>query len=186
MDAQSSIRIIGGKWRSRKVSFMTKDGLRPTPDRVRETLFNWLAPFMVDAVCLDLYAGSGVLGLEALSRGAAAVYALDSDRDCVQRIAQNQQVLQAENYTLLNKSALDWLQAPQFSADIIFVDPPYKQNILYKTLDLLEQNNWVKSGGVIYFEQDQPLDAELLPAGWNIWRESKAGKVFFYLAQRQD
>lgn len=186
MDAQSSIRIIGGKWRSRKVSFVTKDELRPTPDRVRETLFNWLAPFIVDAVCLDLYAGSGVLGLEALSRGAATVTALDCDRDCVARIAQNQQALQADDYQLLNKNALDWLQTPQFTADVIFVDPPYKQDILFKTLALLDQNNWVKNGSVIYFEQDQPLNPELLPTGWEVWRESKAGKVYFYLAQKQN
>lgn len=182
MNAQSSIRIIGGKWRSRKVSFMANDELRPTPDRVRETLFNWIAPYIVGAKCLDLYAGSGVLGFEALSRGAASVVALETDRDCCEQIQKNKTVLQADNMEIYNKSALDWLQTSRFSADIIFVDPPYKQQILFKTLELLSEHNWVAPEGLVYFEQDKPLDETLLPKQWSIWRSSKAGKVYYYLA----
>ena len=96
MDAQSSIRIIGGKWRSRKVGFITKESLRPTPDRVRETLFNWLAPHILGATCLDLYAGSAVLGFEALSRGAKSVIAIEKDRQNYQQILQNSATLQAD------------------------------------------------------------------------------------------
>ena len=185
MDAQSSIRIIGGKWRSRKVSFMTKEALRPTPDRVRETLFNWLAPCISGAKCLDLFSGSGVLSFEALSRGAESVVALESDRDCYQQILAQKQILQADALDVLNKNVLDWLQAPKFSADIVFVDPPYKQQILGKTLQLLETNNWVKVDGLVYFEQDTPLDLSQLPENWALWRNSKAGKVFYFLATKE-
>lgn len=184
-DSQSSIRIIAGKWRSRKVSFMTKDELRPTPDRVRETLFNWLAPYIVGARCLDLFAGSGVLGFEALSRGAASVVSLESDRDCCEQITHNKEVLQADNMEILNKNALDWLQIPKFAADIVFVDPPYKQQILFKVLQLLEDNNWIAPQGLVYFEQDVPLNPTQLPAAWSIWRESKAGKVYYFLALKE-
>lgn len=182
MDAQSSIRIIAGKWRSRKVSFITKENVRPTPDRVRVTLFNWLAPYIVGSKCIDLFAGSGVLGFEALSRGAESVITLETDRDCCERIAQNKQLLQADEMQILNKSALEWLQTPKFSADLIFVDPPYQQQILFKTLKLLADNNWVAPQGLVYFEQSQRLDESLLPDNWSIWRSSKAGKVYYYLA----
>jgi 16S rRNA (guanine966-N2)-methyltransferase len=185
MDAQSSIRIIGGKWRSRKVSFITKDALRPTPDRVRETLFNWLAPYIHGAVCLDLYAGSGVLGLEALSRGAQSVVALENDRDNYQKILQAKEILQADTLEVLHKNVLDWLQTPKFTADIIFVDPPYKQEILIQTLQLLEANNWVSPDGMIYFEQDKPLELSELPANWTLWRNSKASKVYYFLAMKE-
>lgn len=185
MDAQSSIRIIGGKWRSRKVSFVTKESLRPTPDRVRETLFNWLAPYISGAVCLDLYSGSGALAFEALSRGAKSVVALESDRDCYQQIMQTATVLKADGLEVLNKNVLDWLQHPKFTADIVFVDPPYKQEILLKTLQLLEANNWVGKDSLIYFEQDKPLDATGLPAHWSLWRSSKAGKVYYFLGMKE-
>jgi 16S rRNA (guanine966-N2)-methyltransferase len=182
MDAQSSIRIIGGKWRSRKVSFMTKEDLRPTPDRVRETLFNWLAPYIVGTKCLDLYAGSGVLGFEALSRGAESVMSIEADRDCCQQILHNKEVLHADAMTVHNHNALDWLHTPRFAADIVFADPPYKQQILFKTLQLLDQNNWVAPQGLVYFELDKPIDSAQLPARWTIWRSSKAGKVYYFLA----
>ena len=153
MNSQSSIRIIGGKWRSRKVHFMGKEMLRPTPDRVRETLFNWLTPFIVESVCLDLFAGSGVLGFESLSRGAASVVALENDRDCYQQIAKNKDVLQADKMELLNKNVIDWLQQSKFTADIVFVDPPYNKGMLAKTLQLLEDHKWVQAQSLIYFEQ---------------------------------
>lgn len=185
MDTQSSIRIIGGKWRSRKVKFMTKDTLRPTPDRVRETLFNWLAPEIVGTSCLDLYAGSGALGLEALSRGAKSVVALESDGDNCKQIKLNVDTLQAENYTVLSKNVLDWLRTPQFSADIVFVDPPYKQQLLGPTMQLLEERNWVHVNSLIYFEQDQPFDPKILPSNWALWRQSKAGHVFYFIAIKE-
>lgn len=185
MSEHSNIRIIGGKWRSRKVSFKTKDMLRPTPDRVRETLFNWLAPYIGEAVCLDLFAGSGVLGLEALSRGAKQVLAIEKDRENVAQIEANKEVLDAQGLIVINKSVLDWLHGAPIVADLVFVDPPYKLQLLPETFNLLEQHGWVNAGGFIYFELEQPFEESLLPTSWSIWRKSKAGNVFFYLARKE-
>ncbi len=184
MTAQSSIRIIGGKWRSRKVSFKTKEQLRPTPDRVRETLFNWLAPYIVGANCLDLYAGSGVLGLEALSRGAATATAVENDRDHVLSIQQNAEVLQAHDLKIVQQNVQEFLQQESQTVDIVFVDPPYKKNLLFATLNSLQQNGWLHTGSFVYFEDDKPIALVQLPAGWQLWRESKAGHVYFYLGNK--
>lgn len=185
MASQSSIRIIGGKWRSRKISFESKDTLRPTPDRVRETLFNWLAPYIVGTVCLDLYAGSGVLGFEALSRGASKVLAVDNDRANIVNIDKNRLILQATDLMAINKNVVDWLQGRPIVADIVFVDPPYSLRLLPETLTLLETNAWVHPDSLIYFEQSEPLDPNMLPAGWVLWRHSKAGMVYYYLARKE-
>lgn len=185
MSTHSNIRIIGGKWRSRKVSFETKDTLRPTPDRVRETLFNWLAPYLAGADCLDLYAGSGVLGLEALSRGANSVVAVEVDRHNVQQIEQNQKILRTDALTVVNKNVLDWLTKEYKQFDVVFADPPYKDELLQQTLGLLEKHHWLKINSLIYFEQDKALDPNMLPPTWSIWRESKAGRVHYYLAIKE-
>lgn len=185
MEPQSSIRIIGGKWRSRKVSFITKQDLRPTPDRIRETLFNWLAPDIIGARCLDLYAGSGAMGLEALSRGAQSVTAIELDRECCQKIIENKTTLQADGLEVLNKNVLDWLANQKFTADIVFIDPPYKQQLLAITMQVLEEHNWLRIGSLIYFEQDKPLASNELPENWQLLREKKAGKVYYFLASKE-
>ena len=185
MSAQSNIRIIGGKWRSRKVSFDSKDSLRPTPDRVRETLFNWLAPHIVEAVCLDLYAGSSVLGFEALSRGAKQVFAVENDPDNVKQIKKNLALLDANELQVVQKNVVEWLQGKPTVADIVFVDPPYKLQLLEPTLNLLENNGWLHPESFIYFEDDKPVPPAALPATWTIWRENKAGNVYYYLAQKE-
>lgn len=184
MRAQSSIRIIGGKWRSRKVSFETKEMLRPTPDRIRETLFNWLSPFIIDAVGLDLYAGSGVLGFEALSRGAKSVIAVDLDKDNVLQMEKNKHALDAKTIMIINKNVIDWLKGPPILADLVFVDPPYKLQLLEQTLNLLEEGSWLKQNGFVYFEQNEPYAQESLPRSWTLWREGKAGNVYYYLARK--
>jgi len=185
MSTQSNIRIIGGKWRSRKVIFETKETLRPTPDRVRETVFNWLAPHIVAATCLDLYAGSGALGFEALSRGARAVFTIEQDRQNCLRIEQNKKILQADGMSVLQQSVADWLTKDAFVANIIFVDPPYKLNLLLPTFELLERYHWLQAGSLIYFEQDYPIDPSTLPESWLLWRNSKAGNVYYYLAIKE-
>ncbi len=186
MSAQSSIRIIGGKWRSRKVSFKTKDVLRPTPDRVRETLFNWLAPYIVDATCLDLYAGSGVLGFEALSRGAKEVIAVEVYNANMVQIEQNKELLNASNIMVLNKDVLAWLQGRPMTVDIVFIDPPYNLDLLPTTFKLLDQQDWIKPDGFIYFEDQKPISEEDLPGTWSIWRQAKAGNIHYYLARKQN
>lgn len=185
MSAQSSIRIIGGKWRSRKVSFKTKDTLRPTPDRVRETLFNWLAPFMPGAICLDLYAGSGVLGFEAISRGAKRVITVEKDTENSKQIEVNKENLSASEMQIINKDVANWLQTTPTPADIVFVDPPYKLQLLPATLSLLEERGWLQPASFIYFEMDTPYDEETLPKAWVIWRKAKAGNVYYYLARKE-
>lgn len=190
MNAQSNIRIIGGKWRSRKVSFATKEFLRPTPDRVRETVFNWLAPHIVGANCLDLYAGSGVLSLEALSRGALAVVAVEQDLENVNNINANKEKLQAIGLSTVAATVVDWLQkkpsVPNLSAfNIVFIDPPYKMGLLAETMHLLEQYAWLAINSFIYFEHGQAIDQQMLPETWSIWRESKASQVYYYLAKKE-
>jgi 16S rRNA (guanine966-N2)-methyltransferase len=184
--SKSNIRIIGGKWRSRKVSFIADDTIRPTPDRVRETLFNWLAPYIVDSRCLDLYAGSGVLGLEALSRGAEEVLSVEQAPAHATEIKANAENLQAQNFTVYNAECLQWLnQSHPKSIDIVFVDPPYREQLLNKTFAALENKQWLKPGSLVYFEMDQPIALELLPATWKIWRESKAGNVLYFLCKKE-
>jgi 16S rRNA (guanine966-N2)-methyltransferase len=111
--------------------------------------------------------------------------ALENDRDCYQQILQQKEILKAEGLEILNKNVLDWLQTPKFCADIVFVDPPYKQQILLQTLELLEKNNWVKADSLVYFEQDVDLEPSQLPANWSLWRSSKAGKVYYFLAIKE-
>ena len=185
MKTQSSIRIIGGKWRSRKVSFITKDALRPTPDRVRETLFNWLAPHIVGSVCLDLYAGTGVLGLEALSRGAKSNVAVDKDQENIEQININADLLEVDNLQAHSMDCLKWLQGKPFVADIVFVDPPYHSDMLQETFKLLEDNGWLQEGSLIYFELDKPIDEKILPITWKIKKHRKAGHVLYYLAEKE-
>ena len=184
MGAQSNIRIIGGKWRSRKVSFLAKEFLRPTPDRVRETVFNWLSPYIVGARCLDLYAGSGVLGLEALSRGASAVVAVEQDPENVVSINANKENLQTHGLLIVAGSVVDWLQQKKSmqnlaAFNIAFIDPPYRMGLLAETMRLLEQNDWLAINSYIYFEHGEPIDLQVLPATWSLWRESKAAQVYY-------
>jgi 16S rRNA (guanine966-N2)-methyltransferase len=182
MTAQSNIRIIGGKWRSRKVSFATNGSLRPTPDRVRETLFNWLTPYIVGANCLDLYAGSGVLGFEALSRGAKKVIAVEQDAASVDHINANKQKLEASGFSVYGRNVLDYLQQDPQPMEIVFIDPPYKLNLLAPTWQALDNFGWVHKGSLVYFEDAKAIDPATMPDNWQIWRESKAGNVFYYLA----
>ena len=137
------IRIIGGQWRGRKLPVPESPGLRPTTDRVRETLFNWLAPSMVDAHCLDCFAGSGALGLEALSRYAASTTLLEMERSVAQQLQKNLATLKANNGKVVNTNTLAFLSQPGTPHHIVFVDPPFRKGLLEETLSLLEKNHWL-------------------------------------------
>jgi 16S rRNA (guanine966-N2)-methyltransferase len=137
------IRIIGGQWRGRKLPVPDSPGLRPTTDRVRETLFNWLAPSMVDAHCLDCFAGSGALGLEALSRYAASATLLEMERGVAQTLQQNLATLKASNAKVVNTNTLSFLAQKGTPHNVVFVDPPFRKGLLEETLSLLEQNGWL-------------------------------------------
>ena len=180
----NQLRIIGGQWRSRKITFPDLLDLRPTPDRVRETLFNWLAPYIEGARCLDLFAGSGVLGLEALSRNALEVVAIEKNKEALKVLNDNIELLKADRLTTILDDSLAWLETKGTPFDIIFLDPPYQSNYLKPVFSLLEANNWLQELSLIYFESHIPLQLDDLPQTWHLLRDKKAGRVYYYLAQK--
>ncbi|MCE0490175.1 16S rRNA (guanine(966)-N(2))-methyltransferase [Pantoea sp. Mb-10] len=183
--AAGQIRIIGGQWRGRKLPVPNSDGLRPTTDRVRETLFNWLAPDIQQARCLDCFAGSGALGLEALSRYAACATLLELDRSVAQQLTQNLHTLRATQGVVVQANTLQWLSQPGTPFDIVFVDPPFRKGLLQETLTLLEQNGWLSHQALIYVESEVEHGAPVAPASWDLYREKIAGQVAYRLYQRQ-
>ena len=185
MSVHNRIRIIGGRWRSRKLGFPDRPDLRPTPDRVRETLFNWLRPAVEGARCLDLFAGSGALGWEALSRGAGEVVMVERDRRVVRRLRENRELLGAEGATIQQGAALDYLAGSGKPFDIVFLDPPFRQGLLGECVRGLESGGWLSPCAWIYMESEIGLLEQLpLPAGWSIVRSRSAGQVSYNLAQR--
>ena len=179
---QSSLRIIGGQWRGRKLAFTPADGLRPTPDRVRETLFNWLAPSIRGARCLDLFAGSGALGLEALSRGAQACDFVDTSAAAVRQIELHLQTLQAGARARCHLgTALTFLQGDTGPRDIIFIDPPFGKNLVDPICAQLAGSNGVGAGGFIYIETAARDPAPKVPPNWRLHREKEAGEVAYRL-----
>ena len=179
------IRIIGGQWRGRKLPVPDSAGLRPTTDRVRETLFNWLAPVLPQARCLDCFAGSGALGLEALSRHAASVTLLELERPVAQQLEKNVQTLRASAAKVVNANTLSWLAAAGEPYDVVFVDPPFRKGLLAQTLHLLEQNHWLAEEAMIYVESEVEHGAPPVPASWSLHREKIAGQVAYRLYHRQ-
>lgn len=171
------LRIIGGEWRSRRLSFVDAPHLRPTPDRVRETLFNWLQGHLAGARCLDLFAGSGALGFEALSRGATQVVMVEKHTAAANALRQNIQLLQATGAQLINDDALRYLQRETQSFDLIFLDPPFRQDFLPKVLNLINARGLLKAEGLIYLEQEAEAQLDLGPFGLTIYRQTKAGQV---------
>jgi len=178
------LRVIGGHHRSRVLQFVDADGLRPTPDRVRETLFNWLAPIISGARCLDAFAGSGALGIEALSRGAAHLDFCETNPAAANAIAANLALLKCDNATLHRRDVATLLQAHATQPyDIVFCDPPFAANLLAPTLAALAQGNWLRERGLIYAEAARD-DAIEPPAGWHWLRHQSAGNVQYGLLQR--
>lgn len=181
----NQLRIIGGRWRGRKVTFAAVPGLRPTPDRVRETLFNWLQPVIDGAHCLDLFAGSGAMGLEALSRGAADVVMVDRDPSVVAALREQLERLGAGGARLVIADALAFLESPAEHFDIVFLDPPYGQNLLVPCCERLESGGWLAADAHIYLEQESSLALPPLPDGWQVLRSKRAGEVGYHLAVRE-
>lgn len=179
------LRIIAGQWRSRQFNFPMAAGLRPTPNRVRETLFNWLAPYVEGAKVLDLFAGSGALVLEALSRGAGSALALDLNPAAINSLRSHLQTLGCDNGQLLNTDALRYLeQQPATAFDLVFLDPPFNQNLLQAACTLLEEKGWLAADAWIYTESENPPSSLGLPGNWRLHREQKAGQVYYALWQR--
>ena len=182
---QGQLRIIAGQWRSRQFDFPMAHGLRPTPNRVRETLFNWLAPYIEGARVLDLFTGSGALFLEALSRGAGSALALDMNPAAINSLRDHLQTLRCENGTLLNSDALVYLQqVPTTPYDLVFLDPPFGQDLLQPACSLLEEKSWLAPRAWIYTESENSPSTLGLPGNWRLHREQKAGQVHYALWQR--
>lgn len=178
----NQLRIIGGQWRSRRLGFPDAPGLRPTPDRVRETLYNWLAPHIRGARLLDCFAGSGALFLEGLSRGAASGVALELERRAADSLRHNLQSLQATQAEVIQGDSLQWLGRPasqQF--DVVLLDPPFHRDLLQSGCQLLEGNGWLAEGALIYTESEQPPSSLGLPARWQLHREKHTGQVYYAL-----
>ncbi|MEZ2743593.1 16S rRNA (guanine(966)-N(2))-methyltransferase RsmD [Halopseudomonas bauzanensis] len=183
---ESQLRIIAGEWRSRRFSFTEQPGLRPTPDRVRETLFNWLSMHIEGARCLDLFAGSGALTLEALSRGAAHALACDMNREVVATLRGHLQTLQCERGEVRQQDALALLAGtPESPFDLVFLDPPFHQDLLIPACTVLEANGWLAPDALIYTESETAPGRLPFPANWHLHREKKAGQVWYSLWQRE-
>ena len=177
---RNRLRIIGGRWRGRRLAFPPRPALRPTPDRVRETLFNWLMPIIDGARCLDLFAGSGVLGMEALSRGAAQVVFVERDPACCAALRDNLALLDAEGGEVVQADVLGFLAGAPQRQDIVFVDPPYHAGLLGPACERLD-SGWVGAGSLIYMERAADEPPPPLPAGWRVHREKRAGQVVYAL-----
>lgn len=182
---RNRLRIIGGDWRSRIVEFADTPDVRPTPDRVRETLFNWLQPVIAGAHCLDVFAGSGVLGFEALSRGAASVVALELDPKAATAIRLNAKTLQTAKLKLEQRSGLEWLgsNVQQQRFDVVFLDPPFAANLFADCCRLLAEQQWLAPRALVYLESGASLETLTLPEGWKLIRHKRAGAVHYGLCE---
>jgi len=187
MNSKSNqVRIIAGQWRGRKLSFPEAHGLRPTPDRIRETLFNWLAPLIPGACCLDLFAGSGALGFEAASRGAARVVMVDHNPDIVRALRLNQQLLCADVIEILEQEAGNYLSARSGQFDLVFLDPPFKDpTLLAKSMRMLTDSGSLKEGARIYLEIPAKAPEPLIPKCWAVEKQKKAGQVAYRLYRKK-
>ncbi|RDH90337.1 MAG: 16S rRNA (guanine(966)-N(2))-methyltransferase RsmD [endosymbiont of Seepiophila jonesi] len=181
----NQVRIIGGKHRGRKLDFPDLPGLRPTGDRVRETLFNWLQPLISGARCLDLFAGSGALGLEAASRGAGQVVILDSAVTVTRQLEANRSLLQLDQLEIVCANALEWLAEQRSSRpfDLVFLDPPFADDLLAESCRLLQSHCWLADNARIYLEDDAGRGLPALPEGWELLKEKRAGQVRYGLAR---
>lgn len=178
----STLRIIGGQWRSRRLPFLTIEGLRPTPDRVRETIFNWLQGRLAGARCLDLFAGSGAFGFEALSRGAAHVTMVEKHPKIVQQLHKNAETLDTQAATIVQADALTWLAHGAIAPfDVVFVDPPYRKAWLSRINQALQDHGHIHHNTLIYIEAERELDPLPVPNTWSLWRSQVAGQVHYSL-----
>jgi len=178
------LRIIGGEWRGRKIRFPPVSAIRPTPDRVRETVFNWLQDVTPGSRCLDLYAGSGALGLEALSRGAREVVFVDTESAAVRGIGDTLRDLGCDRGRVVRADARAFLGQPGTPFDVIFLDPPFAEPVLAEDCRRIDAGGWLKPGGLAYLEAPARGGEPKLPPGWTLLRTKRAGEVGYHLARR--
>lgn len=180
----NKVQIIGGNWRRRQLAFPATATIRPTPAKIRETLFNWLQNYIVGSVCLDLFAGSGALGFEAASRGAKSALLVEKDRATCTALRTAARKLCASQVQINHSSAGDFLQSPPLPLDIVFIDPPFAGNLLATTCQQLENNGWLQPKTLLYLETAK-LDPPNTPSNWHNLKHKRAGQVASYLFQRQ-
>ncbi len=176
------IRIIGGRWKRRLISVPAVPGLRPTPDRVRETLFNWLAPDLPGARCLDLFAGTGALGFEAASRGASRVVLVERDPRVVRHLEQQARALGAGEVQVVPADAESWLETCSERFDVVFLDPPFGTLDIPRLLARLAQSPVLAPHALVYLETPADGDPVCWPSGWSALRAQRAGRVRYHLA----
>jgi 16S rRNA (guanine966-N2)-methyltransferase len=176
----NTVRINAGEWRSRIIKFPDATGLRPTPERVRQTVFNWLGQDLTGLTCLDLFAGTGVMGFEALSRGATAVTLVEKAIPAYKALLENKQLLMATQANILQQDALQFIKFNTVKFNLIFLDPPYHQQWLDKVLPVIAGQ--LHANGLVYVEAEFALDvASEMMTGWQVIKQSKAGNVFYHL-----
>ncbi len=183
MKKTGKVRIIAGEWRSRKLPVADVPGLRPTTGRVRETLFNWLQHSIVQARCLDLFAGTGALGFEAASRGAAEVLMIERDRKAFTSLQQSVDLLKTEKVKVIQTDALNWLEKTDQVFDIIFIDPPFDQYLVPETLEKVMRSSCVKKGTLIYLEEKIRTTEQSRLESLEIIKQGKAGQVRYSLLE---
>ena len=188
---RAKLRIIGGQWRSRMLPIPELEGLRPTPDRVRETLFNWINAYIPGARCADLFCGSGALGLESLSRSAKSCVFVDASRVVTQQMQKNLDTLACKDALTLNQDALGLLTVPLQSQpnlaekapfDLVFIDPPFRKGWVDKILPLLEQG-WLADGAIVYLEMEKESPLPSITQTWDLLKEKTAGQLVYRLFQ---
>ena len=181
------LRIVAGNWRSRLLDIAEVEGLRPTSERIRETLFNWLAPTLHGSRCLDLYAGTGALGLEALSRGAAEAVFVERSPVAARQLQKNIDLLDARGASVVTQGALDYLQREASGPfDLVFLDPPFADDLLEETCRLLAARGLLAAGARVYLEQDRAKPEPRLPDNWTIKKNKTAGNVRYLLAMVEE
>ncbi len=180
--AKGNIRIIAGKHRGRKLPVLMAEGLRPTTDRVKETVFNWLMPYILDSTCLDCFAGAGSLGFEALSRGAANVTFLELDKAAAKQLAVNKSALKADNVTIEQTDCLAFLQRHQQKYSLVFIDPPFHKGLAEQAA-MLVAKNCLADNALIYVEMEKDNNSQQMPEQWQLLKEKIAGQVSYCLYQ---
>ena len=183
---QNRLRIIGGNWRSRCVSFVDAPGLRPTPARVRETLFNWLQNDIIGSRCLDLYAGSGALGFEAASRGANSVIQVENNAPACRALNENTIALAAGQIKIVQMDVFRYLAGNAEPFDVVFIDPPFAMAMAVQTCQWLEEKGWLSKHAKIYVEAESTLKLDGIPENWRQLKSKVAGEVGYHFFERAD
>ena len=182
--SKGSVRIISGLYRGRKLQVLLAEGLRPTTDRVKETVFNWLMPYVRDAKALDCFAGSGSLGFEALSRGAENITFIEMNKAAANQIKQNIGLLKATNAQIIHGDCLSHLKQAKQTFDLVFIDPPFRQGLVVECAKQLELTESLADKAIIYLECEQELTDIDLPSHWQLLKQKQAGQVSYRLYQR--